>query len=214
MKFSTTAVIIGKTFEYNYQYEQYLEQAALIVVLDSAILHFLKFKPPFIPHVLLGDFDEPIDTVWVLMEFPSIKIVHTPDQNKTDFDKAIEYVIAQGYKKIIGLGLTGRRMDHTLNNMSSMGKYNEQAYIQLVDDYSIVECITRVYNKEHKKGTKISLLPLGEVQGVITQNLKYTLMNEPLTLGTRTGNSNEVAQDGAVIITISKGKLLVMECWD
>jgi len=214
MIFSNTAVIIGKTFEYNYQYEHYIKDATIVVVLDSAIQQFLKLDLPIQPHVLLGDFDEQIDPEIVRKKFPGIAIVHTPDQNKTDFEKAIEFLLEKGYKKIISLGLTGRRMDHTFNNIATLGKYNDQAFIQIIDDYSIIECISRVYNRKHKKGTRISLLPLGEVTGVITRNLKYSLMNESLALGRRTGSSNEVAEDGEVVVTIGKGRLIVMECWD
>lgn len=214
MIFSNTAVIIGKTFEYNYEYEQYIKNAVVIVVLDSAILQFMKFGLPIQPHILLGDFDEQMDQEEIRKRYPDMKIVHTPDQNKTDFEKAIEFLLERGYKKITGLGLTGRRMDHTFNNIATLGKYNDQAFIQIIDDYSIIECISRVYNKKHTKGTRISLLPLGEVSGVITRNLKYSLMNESLALGKRTGSSNEVAEDGEVVVTIGKGRLVVMECWD
>lgn len=214
MIFSNTAVIIGKTFEYNYEYEHYIKNAVVIVVLDSAILQFLKQGLPIQPHVLLGDFDEQMDLEEIQGKYPEMKIVHTPDQNKTDFEKAIEFLLERGYKKIIGLGLTGRRMDHTFNNIATLGKYNDQAFIQIVDDYSVIECISRVYNKKHAKGTKISLLPLGDVSGVITRNLRYSLMNESLSLGKRTGSSNEVSEDGEVVVTIGKGKLIIMECWD
>ena len=214
MGFSNSALIIGKTFEYNYEYESYFKNAALIVVLDSTIHQFLKVLVPFAPHVLLGDFDNPLDQEVIKKVFPDIQIVHTPDQDKTDFHKAIEYVLQRGYKNIIGLGLTGMRMDHTVNNIATLAQFNDNAQIKLIDDYSKIECISRVYNRYHTGGTQISLMPLGEVGGVITQNLKYGLMNESLKLGGRMGCSNEVLADGAVVITIGSGKLVVMECWD
>jgi thiamine pyrophosphokinase len=214
MQFSNTALILGSTFEYHYQYENLIKNAAYIVVLDSTINKFIKYNYAIIPHTLLGDFDRNIDKDQIKTHFPNINIIHTPDQNKTDFEKAIEHILEKGYKKIIGLGLTGKRMDHTFNNISSLAKYNDEAQIQILDDYSIIECISRIYRKKMPKGTTISLLPLGDVQGIITKNLKYPLMNESLKLGIRTGSSNEVMNDGEVVVTIGKGKLVVMECWD
>lgn len=214
MRSHNTALILGKTFEYNYQLEPYFKEASLIVVLDSAINTFIKYNYSIKPDVLLGDFDRDIDQAYVQKLYPNILIIPTPDQNKTDFEKGIEYIISKGYSKIIGLGLTGKRMDHTFNNIATLGKYNDKIFIQLIDDYSIIECISRIYTKKATKGTTISLLPLGEVQGIITKNLKYSLMNEHLQLGARTGTCNEVLEDGEVVVTISKGKLIVMECWD
>lgn len=208
------AVIIGKTFEYTYELEQYLKQASLIVVLDSTILTFIKQSIPFSPHVLLGDFDLPLEEDIIRQHYPNIQIIHAPDQNSSDFEKALNYVISRGFKHIIGLGLTGKRMDHTFNNIGILAAYNDAAHIQLVDHYSIIECISRIYSKKLKKGTQLSLLPIGDVHGVITKNLVYRLMNETLSLGKRTGCSNEVLLDGEVVITIGKGKLVVMECWD
>lgn len=209
------AIIIGKTFEYSEMNATLLQHAHFIVVLDSAIHYFLQHPHiPNKPDVLLGDFDYSIDEPRLALQYPALKIVHTPDQNATDFEKGIQYIIEKGYKNIIGLGLTGKRMDHTFNNISSLGKFNDAAYIQLIDAYSKIECISRSYNRTHKKGTVISLLPLGETNGIITKNLVYPLMNESLSLGKRTGSSNEVKEDGEVIITISKGKLIIMECWD
>lgn len=208
------AVIIGKTFEYNYEYDQYLKQARLIVVLDSTILTFIKHAIPYAPDVLLGDFDNPIDEELIKKHYPDITIIPAPNQDASDFEKGLEYLIGRGHRHIIGLGLTGRRMDHTFHNISVLAKYNDHAHIQLIDNYSIIECISRIYSKVHAKGTQISLLPVGEVQGVITKNLVYRLMNESLALGRRTGSSNEVLVDGEVVVTIGKGKLVVMECWD
>ncbi len=215
MQSKNNALIIGKTFEYIDSYAALFQNASLIIVLDSAIQFFVRNPHfPIKPHVLLGDFDREIDLPNLQLQLPQLQIVHTPDQNKTDFEKALEYIIAKGIKKIIGLGLTGKRMDHTFNNISSLAKFNDEAYIQIIDAHSIIECISRSYSKVHNKDTIISLLPLGETNGIITKNLHYPLTNETLALGKRTGSSNVVKEDGEVVITIGKGKLIVMECWD
>jgi thiamine pyrophosphokinase len=58
------------------------------------------------------------------------------------------------------------------------------------------------------------LIPVGTVEGIVTENLKYNLQNESLTLGYRIGSSNEVAEDGIIKISHQKGDLLMMECKD
>jgi thiamine pyrophosphokinase len=52
------------------------------------------------------------------------------------------------------------------------------------------------------------------VKGIKTQNLKYQLNDEELHIGYRTGSSNEVLNDGMVVIEHREGDLLMMECFD
>ena len=76
------------------------------------------------------------------------------------------------------------------------------------------EEVYRFYEKWYVAGTPISLIPIGQVDGITTKNLKYSLDNESLTMGYRSGSSNEALSDGIVSITHSSGDLLLMECWD
>jgi|GEM_PF-4431694 len=57
-------------------------------------------------------------------------------------------------------------------------------------------------------GTTISLIPFGEAQGIVTENLRYPLKRESLRLGEREGLSN-IATGSPVTITIERGALLV-----
>ncbi len=70
------------------------------------------------------------------------------------------------------------------------------------------------FEKWYTKNTPISLIPIGKVSGISTQNLFYPLYNEELTIGYRTGSSNHVTEDGIVKIEHSDGDLLLMECFD
>jgi thiamine pyrophosphokinase len=42
----------------------------------------------------------------------------------------------------------------------------------------------------------ISLIPIGHVTGIHSENLFYALQDESLTIGYRTGSSNHVIKDG------------------
>ena len=61
---------------------------------------------------------------------------------------------------------------------------------------------------------ELILIPIGDVEGITTQNLFYPLRNEQLSIGYRTGSSNHVTQDGIVKIEHTEGDLLLMECFD
>jgi thiamine pyrophosphokinase len=84
----------------------------------------------------------------------------------------------------------------------------------LHDDYSKIFQLPKRYQKWYTKGTALSIMPVGVVQGVTTQGLSYNLQNDTLTLGYRTSSSNSAAQDGMVVIEHQEGDLLLMECHD
>lgn len=189
-----------------------LEWSPLVVVLDSAIHRVLDFNIKV--DVLLGDFDRDFDAEKVReLQYP-IEIVHTPDQDKTDLEKAFEYLIERRFPAVNVVWATGRRADHTITNITNIVRFREQLKIVIIDDYSKIFLLPKTYEKWYPKGTPISLIPVGVAAGITTQNLKYSLDNENLTIGYRTGSSNEVEEDGMVKITYQEGDLLMMECVD
>lgn len=189
-----------------------LEWSPLVIVLDSAINRVLDLGIKV--DVLLGDFDRGFDAEKIRQEQYPIEIVHTPDQNKTDLEKAFDYLIEKGFPAVNVVWATGRRADHTITNLTSVVKFREQLKIVILDDYSKVFLLPRFYEKWYTQGTPISLIPIGQVDNITTKNLKYSLDNESLMIGYRSGSSNEVLMDGLVSITHNSGELLLMECWD
>lgn len=193
-----------------------LEWSPYIIVLDGAIKRVMEIGIK--ADVLLGDFDRSEIEIVQIQEsqFP-IEVVHTPDQNKTDLEKAFDFLLERGFTAANVVWATGRRMDHTITNLTCIVQYKKLLKITLIDDYSVIYPLLPtpfVYEKWHSKGTPISLIPIGAAEGIKTTNLLYTLNNEQLTLGYRTGSSNEAATDGIVTISYESGDLLLMECKD
>ncbi len=191
---------------------QLLEWSPLVVVLDSAIHRVLDLGIKV--DVLLGDFDRNLDTEAIQAKQYPLEIVHTPDQEKHDLEKAFDYLVERGFKAANVLWATGRRADHTMTNITNITRFRNSLKIVLLDDYSKIYLLPKRFEKWYAKATPISLIPIGIVEGIVTDGLKYNLANESLTLGYRTGSSNEAAEDGFVKITYEKGDLLMMECND
>lgn len=196
---------------------QLLEWSPVVVVLDSAIHRVLDLGIKV--DVLLGDFDRrsdgsdmDLDSIRA-QQYP-LEIVHTPDQNKTDLDKGIEYLIERGFPAVNIVWATGRRADHTLTNMTNMVRYKDQIKVVMIDDHSRIFPLVGRFEKWYEAGTPLSLIPVGTVTGYTSTGLKYDLQDATLTLGHFTSSSNEVAQDGFVRIEAQTGDLLIMECWD
>ncbi|WP_445452630.1 thiamine diphosphokinase [Flavobacterium sp. 25HG05S-40] len=191
---------------------QLLEWSPLVIVLDSAIERVLELGIKI--DVLLGDFDRGFDADYYKERQYPIEIVYAPNQEKTDLEKAFDYLIEKEHKAANVIWATGKRADHTITNITNIVAYRNKLKIVILDDHSKVFLLPSSFEKWYPQNTILSLIPIGKVSGISTQNLFYPLQEEVLTIGYRTGSSNHVTQDGIVSITHNEGDLLLMECWD
>jgi len=191
---------------------QLLEWSPLVVVLDSAIERVLELGIKV--DVLLGDFDRGFDVNYYKDSQYPIEIVHTPNQDKTDLEKAFDYLIQRNIPAVNVIWATGKRADHTITNITNIVRFRNQLKIVVLDDHSKIFLLPNKFEKWYPKNSIISLIPIGEVSNIHSKNLVYPLKNDTLTIGYRTGSSNHVSEDGIVTIEHQKGDLLLMECWD
>ena len=191
---------------------QLLEWSPLVIVLDSAIERVVELGIKV--DVLLGDFDHGFDPeIYKTSQYP-IEIVHTPDQDKTDLEKAFDYLIGRKIPAVNVVWATGKRADHTITNLTNIVRYRNLIKIVILDDHSKIFLLPTKFEKWYTAKTPISLIPIGVVNGINSTNLLYPLKDDTLTIGYRTGSSNSVLQDGLVSITHTDGDLLLMECMD
>ncbi len=191
---------------------QLLEWSPLVIVLDSAMDRVMELGIKI--DVLLGDFDRGFDPQRYLEQQYPLEIVYTPDQDKTDLEKAFDYLIARNIPAVNVIWATGRRADHTITNITNIVRFRDKLKIVLLDDHSKIFLLPQKFEKWYPQGTPLSLIPIGKVEGISTSNLKYALSDESLTMGYRTGSSNEANKDGIVLIEHREGDLLMMECFD
>ena len=191
---------------------QLLEWSPLVVVLDSAMERVMELDIKV--DVLLGDFDRNFEPEKYQTEQFPIEIIHTPDQNKTDLEKAFDYLITRNIPAVNVVWATGRRADHTITNITNITRYRDALKIVILDDDSKVFLLPKKFEKWYPANTPISLIPIGSVTGIHSSNLFYPLQDDTLTIGYRTGSSNHVSEDGIVKIEHLEGDLLLMECFD
>jgi len=191
---------------------QLLEWSPFVIVLDSAIERVLELGIKI--DVLLGDFDRGFDAEYYREKQYPLEVVYAPDQNKTDLEKAFDYLIEKGHKAVNVIWATGKRADHTITNITNIVRFKDQLKIVIIDDHSKIFLLPHKFEKWYTKDSIISLIPIGDVTGIHSENLFYPLKNDTLTLGFRTGSSNHVTKDGMVIVTHESGNLLLMECLD
>lgn len=192
--------------------DQLLEWSPLIVVLDGALDRVLALGIKI--DVVLGDFDhQSLDEVRSKIP-PDTKIEYVPDQEKTDLEKGIEYLIERGYTAANILWATGRRSDHYINNIGILARYHTQIDLVMLDDHSKIYPIKSGFKKYFNAGENVSLIPLNKVENIKSSNLKWELDGHVLEYPFNTSSSNRVLASGLIEVTFDSGVLLMMECLD
>jgi len=189
-----------------------LEWSPYVLVLDGAVDRILPMRIKF--DAVLGDFDSIQTDRNKIQEFQPVDYIVKSDQSKTDLEKGIEHLIEKGHEKVHVLWATGKRLDHTWNNLITMAKYRNEIQIILIDDHSRCFVLPKFYRKYYPKGFIVSIMPLIDSKGVTTVGLKYNLNNDDLNIPFRTSSSNEVLKDGIVEIDHQTGILALIESTD
>jgi len=180
-----------------------IKAADLFIAADGGANIALKYN--LSPDLIIGDLDS-----FIQKETTSIPLLHKPDQNINDLEKALIYIADQNVADVLVFGATGRRLDHTVKNLSVMKQFqNKFRSLIFRDAYCDVKLITSPYSERIPPGTPVSLFPLsGKVTGISSTGLKYKLSNETLENGVFDGTSN-LSVSEQVTITFDHGDLLL-----
>lgn len=179
--------------------------ASKVVCADGGTRHALRLGVQ--PDIVIGDLDSLPSRASERLKLT--KIVSSKNQDQTDLEKAIRYLVKEKAKRIVILGATGKRIDQTLGNVALLAKYQKKAKLTLIDPTGEVEIVQSRKRFRAKPGAIVSLVPLGEGVRVTTRGLRYALKNETLEFGSR-GMSNEVT-DPTVEIRVHGGTLLLIK---
>lgn len=158
------------------------------------------------PDTTIGDLDSISAEI---KENPGkMEILYRPSQKINDLEKALIYCREQGAGRLIVLGVTGKRLDHAINNFSVLAKYDHLFELQIFDRYSQIFLVRERFNYTGNPQQVVSLIPLGKVNGIVTRGLKYPLKDESLEIGVREGASNAIVRKN-FSIRIKSGLLLI-----
>jgi thiamine pyrophosphokinase len=182
---------------------QYRAKSDYFIAADGGGNIARKFKLQ--PDVVIGDLDSYTNT-----NNEPFDIIHEPDQNANDLEKALAFAKRQQATHVHILGGTGQRLDHTLKNLSVLKQFHNQFHtLRMRDNFGETRLLNPTFTDDFSIGTQLSLFPLsGRVTGITTSGLKYPLEDDMLENGIRDGSSNE-AIDNHVMITHKSGDLLL-----
>ncbi len=179
-----------------------------VVAADGGIVHAERFG--FIPNAVVGDFDSLPEGIH--KRYPRTRFVHRPSQEQCDLEKALIFCEEEGVSDITLLGTTGKRLDHTLGNLSLIARYDRCFRLRILTPEGELFIVRSRLKLEGIPGQGISLAPMGEAKDVSTSGLKYPLNHENLTFGEREGISNEFSRSHCEI-SITGGLLLVFRLY-
>jgi thiamine pyrophosphokinase len=152
---------------------------------------------------ILGDFDSVRSDV-----FPNTPRIPAPDQNFTDLDKAIAYLVEKHLSPIAIIGATGTRLDHTFSALSVLIRWGPITDVSMIDEIGVSRYVNGDIRLNTRPDQTVSLLPINGPVRLSTQGLRWELKNEQLEAGVRDGTSN-VATGSSVMINIVRGDLIV-----
>lgn len=195
------AVIIGNGTITDYDYiKSIISDNDFIICADGGINHAEKMGLNV--DILIGDFDSSSDktTAARTIQYPTRK-------DFTDGELCVEYAIDNGYDKILLIGMTGTRLDHTINNILLLLRCRNSC---LINEHNTIYPIKDSLYIDNQKGNTLSIIPLfSDLEGIVTEGLEYPLNDETLYFGQARGNSNVIISD-ACKITVKKGMGIVI----
>lgn len=202
------AVVIagGEIISYE-RVRSFLKPEDYYIFCDSGLFH--KEGLNVEPDLIIGDFDshEKVDTGSEIITLPEMK-------DDTDSLSGVKLALKRGFKDFLLLGMTGRRMDHTLCNLyllSYIKSHHGRALI--VDDWSEMEVVEKEEVFISDTYAYFSLIAWkGKCEGVNIENALYPLSSAVIEPEYQYGISNEPLKGGSRV-WVEKGSLLLIKDW-
>jgi thiamine pyrophosphokinase len=185
-----------------------LHEDDFIIAADGGTRHALALG--LTTNVIVGDLDS-LPSDFEPSTFNGEIVLYPKDKNETDLELAIQHALTLKPEQIIILGALGGRLDQTLGNIALISSLQLSTFNIRLDDgiEEVFFCRDQV-QINGISGDTVSLIPWqGEVTGIVTTDLKWSLQNEILYPNKTRGISNEMLNDTAMI-QIKSGLLLIV----
>lgn len=171
LDFKPQAIIIDSgAFPENPLALRWLDSCGRIVCCDGAANRF--FKSGRKAWRIVGDCDSLSPEI--MRDFSAI-IRKFPDQETNDQTKAVRYLHARGISRVVILGATGLREDHTIGNISLLVSYlREGVHARIYTDYGVFIPAEGRCSFSVAPGTQVSIFNFGAT-GMSGSGLRYPL---------------------------------------
>ena len=169
-----------------------VEEAELSIAVDGGCLAHCHADVE--PDVILGDFDSCGDISDIEMKFSRSEIHKLSDQEHTDFEKAVSWMMDRGVpRQLVILGGLGKRTDHCLSNLMTAARIDPSVEVVFDDVHEYVRRITprTSFLLNGRSGSALSLLPMGKCEGVESSGLQWELQGVDFSWDRMVSQSNQ-----------------------
>ncbi len=154
-----------------------LKSAPAIIACDGAVqnLHERGLEPT----AIVGDLDS---IAQEMLRLYADRIHTVEDQEINDLTKAVRFAHTTGYRKLLILGATGLREDHTLGNISLLMDYAplfEQ--VEMLSDYGHLIPVQQTTTLPSTPGQQISIFSMYPCGEITTEGLRWPITRRRLT---------------------------------
>lgn len=169
-----------------------LREARYVVCCDGAARHWPQAD------AIIGDGDS-------VPEELRDRLIRIDEQEDNDLTKATRYCLSKGMKRIVYLGTTGKREDHTLGNISLIVRYVQEMGIEplLATDYGWFVVAEGESEFESFKGQQVSIFNMScnvlSSEGLLWQAYPYRQWWQG-TLNESAGDSFTLKGDGVYLV--------------
>jgi thiamine pyrophosphokinase len=207
-----TIIIAGGRADDVSDWQQWVRDGDRVIGADGGAAQALAWG--LVPHLVIGDMDSLPSGARVMLADRGCQFIEHPRaKDETDLELALRYAAQQGAEEIVILGAWGGRLDHTLSNVLLLTlPYLEGVSVRIADgaEEALLVRSGEAAVLRGSPGDLVSLLPVGgDVHGVATLGLAWTLEEDTLCFGFSRGVSNEMTAHEARI-GVEDGLLLVV----
>lgn len=182
----------------------YLHNAPVVIACDGAVqtLH----DKGITPSAIIGDMDSIPAS---LKELYADRIHIVEDQEINDLTKSVYYAHQAGYKRILILGATGLREDHTLGNISLLLEYAPLfEHIEMLSDYGRFIPILQTTTLSSSPKQQVSIFPMYPYGEISTEGLRWPINHRTLTAWWQ-GTLNEATGDKFTVFLSPETRVIV-----
>jgi thiamine pyrophosphokinase len=193
-------------------WERWVRPTDWIIAADGGAARALQWG--LRPDLVIGDMDSLSDgDRAALVQLGCRFVEHPRAKDETDLELALRHAAQGGAQEIVILGALGGRLDHAVSNLLLLALPSLAGLrVRLVDGQRAAMLVRSGESAalEGEPGDLVSLLPLGgDVHGLTTRGLAWSLSDEKLAFGFSRGVSNEMTERTARI-EVKEGYLLVV----
>jgi thiamine pyrophosphokinase len=169
-------------------------------------------KLGIVPNVIIGDLDS-ISQKALDYYKDKCSIIKISRQNDTDVEKCLKHAIINKHERVILLGGTGDRLDHSFCNLGIVLKFSDKITIDMIHQKSILSIYSGFVELNTIKGETISIYGFNSRTKIKSEGLKFPINNTALPFGEKESTSNVAVKD-RIKLSIKNGKVFVIRNYE